>query len=407
MRILWVGTKPPLPAVDGGRLLVALTLQALSEAGHELTLVAPLDPARDDAARAAEALRPWCDPALVPAPPRPFLRAAFRSLARGQPVSVVRHSLEAVRRRVAELLAARAFDVVHAEQPQALAQCEDAFLRGLPVVMRAQNVETDLWRATAAAGSLAFAPAWLEGRRMARFEGRAVRRTTATIALTARDADRLRELSGAAGKVHHVPAPFPARLPAADAPLPGEPAVVLLGSGGWRPNQQGTAWFLRAVWPEVRAALPAAVLHVFGDAGPVDAGPGLVRHPSLAESRQAFAPRAVLAVPIPFGSGVRMKILEAWARGVPVVCTPDASLGLEAQDGRDLLLAAAPAAFATAFRRLVEDRALAASLVSAGRERLAARHAPSRVASLIAAVYAEAASPLGPAAATPSAALLP
>jgi glycosyltransferase involved in cell wall biosynthesis len=387
MRILWVGTKPPLPATDGGRLLAALTLQALAEAGHELTLVAPLDPARDDAARAAEALRPWCDPVLVPAPPRPLLLAALLSAARGKPVSVLRHSLGAVRRRVGELLAARAFDVVHAEQPQALAQCEDAVHRGLPVVLRAQNVEADLWRAAAGGRHAAFAPAWLEARRMARFEGRAVRGTSATLALTARDADRLRALAGEPDKVHHVPAPFPARLPGAEAPLDGEPAVVLLGSGGWRPNQQGTAWFVRAVWPEVRAALPGAVLHLFGAVGRAPARPDVVRHPILADSRDAFAPGAVLVVPIPFGSGVRMKVLEAWARGVPVVCTPEAAVGLEAEDGRELLLASAPAGFAAALRRVGLDRTLAASLVSAGRELLAARHAPSAVASRIGRVY--------------------
>jgi len=388
MRILWVGTKPPWPPIDGGRLVAALTLEALAGAGHELTLVAPFDPAREDVAGAVEALRSWCEPVLVPAPPRSFFRAALASVPRGKPLSVLRHSLDAVRQRVAGLLAARAFDVVHAEQPQALAQCEDAFDRGLPVVLRAQNVESDLWAAAAADRPVTGVLARLEARRMSRFEGQAVRRTSATLALTVRDAERLRALSGAPEKVHHAPAPFPASLPDADEPLPGAPAVVLVGSGGWLPNQQGAAWFLRAVWPQVRGVLPRAVLHVFGDAGRADDAPGLVRHAALADSRQAFAPGAVLVVPLPFGSGVRMKVLEAWARGMPVVATPAAAEGLEAEDGRELLLARTAAEFAGALQRLSVDPRLAAALVTAGRERLAARHAPARVASQIGGVYA-------------------
>src|SRR4030095_13432302 len=112
---------------------------------------------------------------------------------------------------------------------------------------------------------------------------------------------------------------------------------VLLGSGGWMPNQEGSLWFVREVWPEGRQALPGAVLHVFGDALPPTAA-DVTRHAAPADSREAFAPGAVMVVPVTFGSGVRMKILEAWARGLPVVATPAAAEGLEAEDGRDLLL---------------------------------------------------------------------
>jgi hypothetical protein len=388
MRILWVGTKPPWPPSDGGRLVAATTIQALTEAGHALTVVAPFDPSRDDAARAAEGLRPWCEPVLVASRPRAFAGAALASVARGQPLSVVRHALEAVGARVAELLSARAFDVVHAEQPQALAQCRHAFDRGVPVVLRAQNVEADLWAASAVGRPVLGLLARLEAGRMARFEGGAVRRTAATVALTVRDADRLRALSGAPEKVRHVAAPFPASLPAGEGPLPGAPAVTLVASGGWLPNQQGAAWFVRAVWPEVLRALPAARLHLFGDASGEAAGVGVVRHVALTDSRQAFAAGSTVVVPLPFGSGVRMKILEAWARGVPVLATPAAALGLDAEDGRELLLARTAAEFTAALRRLSEDPALGPALAAAGRERLAARHLPARIAAELAGVYA-------------------
>lgn len=388
MRILWVGTKPPWPPTDGGRLVAATTLQALSAAGNEVTLVAPFDPRREDGARGAEALREWCEPVLVPAAPRPLLRSAPLSLVRRQPVSVVRHTHASVRERVEEMLAGRPFDVVHAEQPQALAQCAAAFARGVPVVLRAQNVESDLWAAAAGGRPLAGALARIEAGRMARFEGGAVRAAAATIALTARDADRLGRLSGLPGKVHHVPAPFPASLPAAGAALPGEPAIVLVGSGGWLPNERGSTWFLSTVWPELRRALPAAVLHVFGDSpSAVTAAHGVAFHPAPADSREAFAPGAVLVVPLTFGSGVRMKVLESWARGVPVVATPAAALGLEAEDGRELLLATTARDFVEALQRLGREPGLGPSLVASGRQRLESGHAPQRVASRLAAVY--------------------
>ena len=208
------------------------------------------------------------------------------------------------------------------------------------------------------------------------------------MALSAHDAARLVELSGAADRVHHVPAPFPSRLPLASSPLPGAPAVVLFGSRGWRPNEAGARWFLEKVWPRVRAALPAAALHVVG--APVASSEGVLGHPAPADSREAFAEGSILVVPLHVASGVRMKILEAWARGVPVVSTPEGAQGLDATDGRELLLARDPESFALALRRLHAEPGVAELVVAAGRRRLAAHHEPGAVAARLTEVYARA-----------------
>lgn len=383
MRILWVATKAPWPPVDGGRLLLAKTLEALAAAGHDLTLVAPTAPvaARD---RSAEDLCAVCRPVLVPVRRHPPVLDALRAQLRRSPLTVVRHGLPAVRDRVAELLRTESFDLAQAEQVQALGSLEPAFERSLPVVLRAQNVESDLWARTAELETWRRPPLALEARRLAAWEGRAVRRCAATVALTAEDADRLAALSGAAGKVHAVPAPFEEELPAADA-LPGSPAVVLFGSAGWRPNARGAAWFLRRVWPRVLGALPAARLHVFGKGA---GGPGTVSHPPPADSRDAYPAGAAMAVPLAVASGVRIKILEAWARGLPVVATPEAARGLDARDGEHLLLAGDGEAFAAALGRLHREPNLAATLVANGRRRLRERHAPARVAERLAAICA-------------------
>lgn len=383
--ILWIATKVPWPPVDGGRLLLANTLRALSAAGHELTLVAPSAEGAAIRGQVEGELSRWCRPLLVPSRPRSALAAAVRAQLRRAPWTIARHALPAVEARVAEVLREEIFDLVQVEQLQALGSAEPAFARGLRVVLRAQNVESDLWSQSAAAGSWRRPVLALEARRLAAWEGRAVRRCAATLALTAEDAARLSALAGSGGAVHRVPAPFESELPPGAEKLPGSPPVVLFGSAGWRPNAAGAAWFLGRVWPRVRSALPGAVLHLFGLPS---SAPGVVSHPAPADSRTAYPRGAVMVVPLQVASGVRIKILEAWARGLPVVATPEAARGLEAADGEELLLARDGEEFAAALSRIDGEAGLATSLVAAGRRHLRDRHALPRVARLLEEVYA-------------------
>lgn len=388
MKILIVATKAPWPPVDGGRFLLRNTLEALTAAGHRPVLVAPVDPSRFDLVEVGERLASCCDPRLVPAAPGHPVPSLLRSWRRGMPLSVARHALPAVRREVERCLTAESFDVVHAEQLQALPQTLPASTRRIPVVLRAQNVESDLWAETARRSH-----GWkgrmltVEARRLARWEGEAVGRAAAVLPLTSEDAARLRSLAGGLGNVRIVRAAFPELPAAAGSPLPGEPAVVLLGSQGWLPNEDSVSWFLREVWPLVGTGSPGAVLHLFGAAPPGPLPDRVTIHPPPRESAEAFVPGSILAVPLRIASGVRIKVLEAWARGVPVVGTPAALAGLDAEDGREALIAGEPAAFAEALSRLYREPGLATRLVEEGRRARRERHDPARIAADLLAAY--------------------
>ncbi len=379
MKLLIVATKAPWPPIDGGRFLLLNTLEAVAEAGCRITLVAPVDPSGFDLGRVARELSPWCEPVLIPGAPLSPAMALLRS-GRG-PVSIVRHSLRAVRREVEWQLGTGGFDVVHAEQLQALPQAEPAFDRGIPVVLRAQNVESDLWAAAARRGrGVRGVLLRREARRLADWEGREVRRVASTLALTREDAARLGELAQGHGRIGVVRAPFPELTPGVGR-LEGDPAVVVFGSRGWLPNEDSVAWYLEDVWPAVRAEVAGAVLHLYGTdpSDRTDRSDGVVLHPPPEDSAEAFAPGSILVVPLRIASGVRIKILEAWARGVPVVATPAALAGLEVEDGREALVAREPRDFAAAIRRLHAEPGLAAALVQAGLRARRERHDPREI----------------------------
>jgi len=373
VHLLWIATKAPWPPVDGGRLLLWESLGALAAAGAEIDLVAPVDPAAFDLAAVAAALGDRCRPHLIATAPRSRLQAALRASFGGLPLSIARHERRRVRHAVAALVAARRPAAVLAEQLQALPQAEPARRAGIPILLRAQNVESDLWTALAAVrggGVATFLRR--EARRHARYEGQAVARATTVVALSPEDAGRLGELAAGAGRLEVLRPPFPAELPPGPAPLPGDPAFVLFGSEGWPPNRDAGRWFLAAAWPQIHARAPGACLHVFG--GEPGTAPGVIPHPMPVASAEAFASGSTLVLPLRVASGVRLRILEAWARGVPVIATPAAVSGLAGDDGVEWLVARDPDEFATAGERLATEPALRQRLVAAGRERLRRDH---------------------------------
>ena len=206
------------------------------------------------------------------------------------------------------------------------------------------------------------------------------------MALSTRDARRLGCLAPD-GRIEVVRAPVRSVLPSAAHRLDGAPALVLLGSP-WRPNRQGAAWFMRRVWPAVLADLPAARLHVFGAADVPRSAAGVVRHDAPDDARAIFAPNAIFVVSPQIASGTSMRLLEAMARGVPVVATSQAVDGLDAD--APVARADDAAAYVDAVRRLTCSDEARRQTIDAARAWLRTHHEPQQIAEALEQVYARA-----------------
>lgn len=150
-----------------------------------------------------------------------------------------------------------------------------------------------------------------------------------------------------------------------------ERVIVFSGNMEYHPNQQAVAWFGRQMWPllqqEAGLRWRLVGMNPHGVAGTV-AGWERVEMTGAVEDALAEIGRAAVAVvPLRAGSGTRVKILEAWAAGTPVVSTRLGAEGLPARDGEHLLLADSAEEFVGAVRKLLQNEELAARLRSAGR----------------------------------------
>ncbi len=132
--------------------------------------------------------------------------------------------------------------------------------------------------------------------------------------------------------------------------------VLLLGSFPHPPNADAVEYFLAAIWPRVRRAVPEAKVTFAGASPPdwvlaLDGQEGIRVAGEVEDVRPLLWRHAVLAVPLRAGSGTRIKILEAMGAGLPVVSTPVGAAGLGARPGAELELARRPATFAARLAR--------------------------------------------------------
>ena len=157
------------------------------------------------------------------------------------------------------------------------------------------------------------------------------------------------------------------------APHGREPFTMLfLGSFRHEPNIVALDWFVNGVLPRILAQCPQARLIVIGSDPPprhpyADRGPEIEIGGFVPDICEPLSRYAVFVCPILSGSGVRVKLLEAFASGIPVVSTRVGAEGLARQDGEFCALADDPETFAAKVLRLFDDPQAAAEMAARAR----------------------------------------
>lgn len=156
---------------------------------------------------------------------------------------------------------------------------------------------------------------------------------------------------------------------------PFDPRGGLLFVGSYRhpPNVDAARWLADEIFPRVRRHLPDAVLHLVGGDAPAEVAalgdrPGIVFHGHVPDLQPLLHAARISVAPLRYGAGVKGKVNQALAQGLPVVATSCAVEGMFLTDGVDVLVADDAEAFAAAVVRLHQDAALWETLSLGGQE---------------------------------------
>lgn len=373
MRLLHILPRLPAPPNDGGAVYVYNMLCELNKLGHDLTIVSLISNKHEqDPEQTAELGELYAEDGQY----KPYsIYSVLKSFVTRRPITIQHRMKPAIIEGLLSRVSNRP-DVILLEGLHSGAFLSVARQRfpGVPIVLRQVNVEYQLLKRN---GELSQNPfkKWFyydQARLMKRFELHKMKEADYVTAISSKDIDKYKEdlsdtdffLNTAGAYINGVP------------PEPRDPAMMLaISNWRWQPNLDGLDWFLEKIWPVIQEKYPQIHFHV--------AGEGLsesfrnryssdqIHYLGFVDDINSLRQKAsVFVAPLLSGSGMKLKILEALAAGLPTVTTRFGAEGIDIEDGTHYLHADSEQQFEKAVSSLIEDKDLRDKLSLNGKMRI-------------------------------------
>lgn len=373
MRILFLTQVLPYPLDAGPKVRIYYMLRYLSQY-HEVTLLSFV---RSTAERSHAAnLDPYCEKVVTV----PLRRARsldawhyLRSTLNGQPFLIARDEQSEMFSAVQSQLGSGSYHAVHADQ---LAMAQYAVdQKGVKRVLDEHNavwmIVYRMWQNDPSV--LKRLVEQLEWQKMRRYETDILRRFDQVITVTDEDRKALQPTGHKGPPTVVIPICVDTAELAPVARQASSHQIVCVGNMFYPPNVDGVLWFGKEVLPLILAECPDTDFVVVG--GRPDkrilemaAGNPRIQVTGYVEDTTALLREsAVFVVPLRAGGGMRVKILDAWARGIPVVSTTLGCEGIQVRAGENMLIADSSPEQARAVLRILRDPGLGQQLADNGR----------------------------------------
>ena len=170
--------------------------------------------------------------------------------------------------------------------------------------------------------------------------------------------------------VHVLPNAFELRSKTAPG-VAGRASVAFLGGYWHTPNKDAVRWFVDEIWPIVRGLRPTAELRLGGsnmtdEIKALSGRDGIVALGQVDDINEFYDTARIAIAPLRYGAGMKGKVGQALAYGVPVVSTSVGIEGMDIINGEHALVADDAAGFAAAIVRLLDEDALWTRMSKAG-----------------------------------------
>jgi glycosyltransferase involved in cell wall biosynthesis len=397
MRILIITDKPPWPGTSGGAVAVNAGIKGLLYNGAEVSVLSASTKKHH-----SQPHKPVDGPGnlkhyeTVNIKTRiTVLNLLINLLFSRVPYNVVRFRSARFRKKLMEILSGNDFDIIQVEginmslYMPLMKQHSRALLS-----YRAHNIESEIWDELAAGARYRIKQWYLRSLalRMKEYEMSLIDRCDLIIPITEHDSLFFKEKGADIPVFACGFGVDPEQASKADEPQ--EQSLVYIGSLDWRPNQEGITWFLDRVWYRVLESCPGITLRIAGRNAPGwlirKCNQAKVEFAGEVEDAGSFIRTGtLLIVPLLSGSGIRVRIIQAMALGIPVVCTPKAAQGIDANPDEELLIARNPEEFKDHILTLMNESNLRSRLITKAEEFIKKQYDNNRLTAGLMEFYAK------------------
>jgi glycosyltransferase involved in cell wall biosynthesis len=398
MKILQLCKKFPYPLKDGESLAVQALAKGFTGLGCEVSLLA------------MNTSKHWFDTSLLPEELdfyhsihtvevdnriKPF--HAVCNLFTTNSYHIQRFVDRKFERKLIQLLQKNRYDVI---------QLETVFLApyvsvirkysNALVVMRAHNVEHEIWERIACNSSSI--KKWylnIITPRLKAYEVEMLNRYDGLVCISERDMELFKKM-GLNRPVTVAPIGLDARsyTPHGDS-FKQKPTLAFIGSLDWMPNIEGLRWFLEEVWhPKLKNRFPDLEFHIAGRNTPDWLlqlnEPGIHVHGEVGSAQEYILQHSVMLVPLLSGGGMRAKILEGMALGRVVLSSKVGLEGIDALHEKEVLVADTPDEFAESVAWCLESGPMLEAMGNQARRFFESNFEQKEIAARLANYYREA-----------------
>ena len=371
MKILWLKTELLHPVDKGGKIRSYYMLKELKRSCH-ITYLTLDDGTADNKAR--ELANEYCHELVcVPHRQREKFTAGFYvelllNLASELPYAIKKYESPAMRHEITARVAQGSFDVLVCDFLAPAVNVPSGL--NCRSVLFQHNVEAMIWKRHYDVQTNVAKRAYLyrQWQKMRAFEAKSCLQFDSVVAVSREDRELMQQQYGV-DQIYDVPTGVDTEYFRPSGRLTSQPKnLVFTGSMDWLPNEDAIRYFTAQIMPLIEHAVPGVTLTVVGR----NPYPSLVelseRDPSVVvtgrveDVRPFMEEAAVYIVPLRIGGGTRLKIYEAMAMEKAIVSTSIGAEGLPVTNGKEILLADTPEAFAEAVVSLIRQESSAAEL---------------------------------------------
>jgi glycosyltransferase involved in cell wall biosynthesis len=392
-RILFLSQLVPYPLDAGPKIRSYYVLRHLSQ-NHQVTLLAFSRP--DDTPAHIKHLQDFCEEVYLVKMHRSFFRnllAMVESLFSRKSFIIWRDFIPKMARKVDNLVKTKQFDAIHVDQLWMAQYALRArkIAPDLKLLLDEHNACFQIWKRLAVGERNPLKRLLLERewKRLRQYEAYTCSQFDHVVTVTEENQNTLislvdsqknqSEQSGSQEtqkKFSIIPICIDTQSIHPVKPTPGTLDILNVGTMFWLPNIEGVLWFAREVWPKVIAQIPQAIFTIAGKNPPAEihelskngAERSSIQVIGYIPDLQPYLEKAgVFVVPLLSGSGMRVKIIDAWCWGLPIVSTSIGAEGIHHESGKNILIADDPEDFANAVLKILHEPLLAQKLRLNGR----------------------------------------